>query len=206
MLHLYLLYACVYTNPGKHASKAATTRCVEQQVFLDVDHCKKKLPEGGKLTERGKHERRWSECKETTADAWVPPEANDRGDRLYKLQIDATDANALATLLAPLSPEARATLHPEDFKRSFQRAFQGPGSRSFFIVGNGSKVIAYALTGLNDFQFTDVATDVSSSAAATPGDDLDFGSIAQSAGLELTYQTETLQRDMPPPGGVEVGP
>lgn len=207
MLHLYLLYACVYMNPGKSASKAASTGCVEQQVFLDADQCKKELPKPGKLTEHSRHERKWSECKETTADSWLPPEANDRGYRLYKLQVSADDASALATLLAPLSAEERASLRPDEFKRSFQRSFQGPGSRSFFIVGTGSKVTAFAVTGLNDFQFTDVATDVSSSAAAMHGDDdLDFETIAEAAGVELTYQTETSQRDMPPPGGIDTGP
>lgn len=206
MLHLYLLYACVYTNPGKPAHKAATTRCVEQQVFLDADRCRKELPKDGKLTERGKHERRWSECMETQAPSWVPPPGTDRGSSLYKLKIDASDANALAVMLAPLSPEARATLRPDDFKRSFQRAFQGPGDFSFFLVGTGTRIIAFAVTNLNDFQFTDVAADVSSSAATMKYIDLDFQSIAEGAGVELSYHTETLQRDMPPPGGIEAEP
>jgi hypothetical protein len=136
----------------------------------------------------------------------LPPEADDRGCRLYKLQVSADDTKALAILLAPLDPQARAALPPEEFKRSFQRAFQGPGSRSFFIVGNGSTVTAYAVSGLNDFQFTGMATDVSSSAATPGGDELDFAGIAEAAGVELTYHTEMLQRDMPPPGGIEGGP
>jgi hypothetical protein len=206
MLHLYLLYACVHMNAGKPAAKAGTTRCVEQQVFLDADQCKKQLPKGGKLTEHNKHERRWSECMESRADSWLPPEANDRGSRLYKLKVDASDANALAALLAPLPPEARATLRPDDFKRSFARAFQGPGNFSFFIVGTGTRVIAFAVSNLNDFQFTDVAADVSSSAATMKYADLDFESIAEGAGVELSYHTETSQRDMPPPGGIEAQP
>lgn len=205
MLHLYVLYACVYVNAGKSAPRAPPTHCVEQQIFLDPDQCRKELPKGGRLTERGRHERAWSECKDTQADSWIPPQENERGNRLYKLTVDASDARALATLLAPLAPEARRALAPGDFKRPFEKAFQGPGALSFFIVGTGSRVIAFALTNLNDFQFTDVATDVSSSAATMKYRDLDFETIAEDAGIELSYHTETSSRDMPPPGGIEAG-
>lgn len=203
MLHLYVLYACVWAKPGKSASRAPTTHCVEQQIFLDPEQCKKELPKGGALTERGRHERAWSECMDTPADSWIPPPASHRGISVYKLTVDASDAKALASLLAPLSAEARRTLTPDDFKRPFVKAFQGPGDLSFFIVGTGSRVIAFALTNLNDFQFTDVATDVSSSAAAMKYGELDFETIAQGAGIELSYHTETSSRDMPPPGGIE---
>lgn len=203
MLHLYVLYACVWTKAGKSASRAPTTHCVEQQIFLDPGQCKKELPQGGALTERGRHERAWSECMDTPAESWIPPPATRRGIQVYKLTVDASDANALATLLAPLSLEARQTLTPDDFKRPFEKAFQGPDDLSFFIVGTGSRVIAFALTNLNDFQFTDVATDVSSSAATMKYGDIDFETIAESAGIELSYHTETSSRDMPPPGGIE---
>lgn len=206
MLHLYVLYACVYVKSGKSLPREPTTRCVEQQIFLDPDQCRKELPKGGRLTERSRHERRWAECMDTQADSWVPAQGSDRTNRLYKLTVSASDARALDSLLAPLSAQARETLAPDDFKSPFEKAFQGPGTLSFFIVGTGSRVIAFALTNLNDFQFADVATDVSSSAATMKYGDLDFQSIAESAGIELSYHTETSQRDMPPPGGIEREP
>jgi len=193
----------VWARPGKAAPRAPATHCVEQQIFLDPEQCKKDLPKGGRLTEHSRHERAWSECKDTPADSWIPPKASHRGIRVYKLTVDASDAKAVDSLLAPLSPEARQTLTPDDFKRPFEKAFQGPGDLSFFIVGTGSRVIAFALTNLNDFQFTDVATDVSSSAATMKYGDLDFETIAEDAGIQLSYQTETSSRDMPPPGGME---
>lgn len=203
MLHLYVLYACVYVNAGKSAHRAPATHCVEQQIFLDPDRCKKELPKGGRLTERTRHERAWSECKDTQASSWISTHESDRGISVYKLTVDASDAKALDVLLAPLSPEARRTLVPDDFKRPFVKAFQGPGDLSFFIVGTGSRVIAFALTNLNDFQFTDVATDVSSSAATMKYGDLDFETIAEDAGIELSHHTEMSSRDAPPPGGIE---
>lgn len=205
MLHLYVLYACLHVNAGKHAPpKTATTQCVEKQIFFAADDCKKELPKGGGLTAHSRHERSWLECRITPADSWIPAEANGGGSRLYVAQAGASDRSALAALLAPLSPEARATLQQADFKQTFARTFQGPGRLSFFIVGTGSSVLGFAVTNLDDFQFAQMAADVSSSSdPMTTEKDLDFDTIAEDAGVTLRRHTEKLQRDMPPPGNIE---
>jgi len=201
MLHLYVLYACVHFNAAKHAAAAATTRCVERQVFFHADECKMSLPKPGRLTEKSKESRSWLECKATAADSWIGTDAAGQGNRLYEAQAVATDVEALSALLAPLSPQARATLRPVDFKHSVARAFQGPGRLSFFVVGTGAAVTVFALTNLDDFQFAGMAADVSS-ASASPAE-FDFETIAEDAGVELSYHSEMSQRAMPPPGGME---
>lgn len=207
MLHLYVLYACVHLIGGKHAPRSGETRCVESQVFFRADQCKRQLPNGGGRTKKSRRSQSWLECQETSADSWIPADANGPGNILYKAQASVSDASALAALLTPLSPQARAALESSDFKRSFQTTFQGPGSLSFFIVGTGSSVIAFAVTHLDDFQFADMATDLSSATAAmTIEKDLDFATIAQDAGVELSYHTETSQRAGPPPGGMATEP
>ena len=205
MLHLFVLYACLHVDAGKHASpKTATTQCVEKEIFFAADDCKRELPKGGGLTAHSRHQRSWLECKITTADSWIPAEANGGGSRVYAAQAGASDRSALAALLAPLSPEARATLRQADFKQAFERTFQGPGRLSFFIVGTGSSVIAFAVTNLDDFQFAQMAADVSSSSdPMTTEKDMDFDTIAENAGVTLSHHTETSQRDMPPPGNIE---
>jgi hypothetical protein len=209
MLDLYVLYACVHLIAGKHSHEASKTQCVEGQVFFHAEECKKRVPKkGGGVTQKSRHSVSWLECKETRADSWIPADATDSGTRLYKAEASVSDQSALAALLAPLSPQARATLKPGDFTGRFERTFQGPGNLSFFIVGTGSSVFAYAVSNLDDFQFTDMATDMSSSSAAmaTTEEDLDVASMAQDAGVQLSYHTETSQRAMPPPGGVETEP
>lgn len=207
MLHLYLLYACVYMSPGKHAPKAPATRCVEERIFFDAERCKRELPKGGGLTAHSRHSRRWIECKETTADSWIPAGTPAPGSRLYEAEVGAADENALPALLAPLSAQARVTLESAGFKQPFQRAFQGPGSLSFFVVGTGSRVVVFAVTNLDDFQFAQMAADVSSSSdPMTTEKDLDFDTIAEDAGVTLSRHTELSQRAMPPPGGIDTGP
>lgn len=201
MLHLYVLYACVHFNAAKPASGAGTTRCVERQAFFHADECKKALPKPGGLTEKSRQSRSWLECKATAADSWISADAPGQGSRLDKAQAGAADETALAALLAPLSPQARATLEPADFKHAFERAFQGPGRLSFFVVGTGSRVTVFAVTNLDEFQFAGMAADVSS--ASESPTDFDFGTIAENAGIELSYHTEMSQRAMPPPGGME---
>ncbi|HEX3845426.1 MAG TPA: hypothetical protein VHV80_13790, partial [Steroidobacteraceae bacterium] len=94
-----------------------------------------------------------------------------------------------------------------DFKQAFERTFQGPGRLSFFIVGTGSSVLAFAVTNLDDFQFAQMAADVSSSSdPMTSEKDMDFDTIAEDAGVTLRHHTEMSQRDMPPPGNIETGP
>lgn len=201
MLHLYVLYACVHLNAARHAAGAGTTRCVERQVFFHAEECRKALPKPGGLTAKTRKSRSWLECKATAADSWIAADAAGQGSRLYEAQAGAADADALAALLAPLSPQARARLRPVDFKHAFERAFQGPGRLSFFVVGTGSSVTVFAVTDLDDFQFAGMAADVSS--ASESPTDLDFAAIAEDAGVELSYPSEMSQRAMPPPGGVE---
>ena len=207
MLDLYVLYACMHIGAGKPYAKTGKTQCVESRVYFHADDCKRKVPKGGGLSKQNRYTWSWLECKETRADSWIAADANVPGSQLYKAEASVADANALAALLAPLSPQARATLAPDHLKGAFQRAFRGPGNLSFFIVGTGSRVIAFALTHLDDFQFADMAADVSSSSEQmTTEKDLDFDTIAENAGVKLSYHTEMSQRAMPPPGGVEAEP
>jgi hypothetical protein len=136
----------------------------------------------------------------------------DHVNRLYEAEAKASDESALAALLTPLPPQARATLAPSDLKSPFQRSFQssgGPGSLSFFLLGTGSSVVAFAVSNLDDFQFADLATDVSSAAAEMTADndkDLDFPGMAEDAGVQLSFHTVITHRDMPPPGGISPEP
>ncbi|MFZ0499994.1 MAG: hypothetical protein WAU49_08300 [Steroidobacteraceae bacterium] len=204
---LYVLYACVHFT-GKHVPQKGKTQCVESAIFFRAEACKRGLPKRPDKPQKIDYGVNWLECDVTKADSWIPAEASDAGNRLYKAQAGASDATALAALLAPLTPQARAALGPGDLKGRFERTFQGPGSLSFFVVGTGSSVIAYAVTNLDDFQFADMATDVSSSAAAMAAtkEDPDFSSIAENAGVELSYHTEMSRRAMPPPGGMRSEP
>lgn len=204
---LYALYACVHFT-GKHAAQAGKTQCVESGMFFSAEECRKELPPRPDKPHKIEGGVGWQECVATTADSWIPAAASDAGNRLYKAQADASDASALAALLAPMTPEARAALGSGGLRGRFERTFQGPGNLSFFLVGAGSSVVAYAVTNLDDFQFADMATDVSSAAAAMASskEDLDLSTIAEDAGVELSYQTETSRRAMPPPGGMRSEP
>jgi len=207
MLHFYVLYACLYMIPGKHAVHPPKARCVEAQAYFQADDCRRQLPKGGGLMEHNRHSRSWLECKETRADSWIAADANDPGSRLYKAQASASDGKGLTALLAPLSPQARARLKPGELGRRFQMAFQGPGNLSFFVVGTGKKVIACAVTDLDDFQFADMAADVSSAAESMTNEkDLDFDTIVEDAGVKASYHSELSERTMPPPGGMDAGP
>jgi hypothetical protein len=205
MLHLYLLYACMHFTAHNPAPEAGRTRCVEGQVFFHADQCKKELPKAGALTEKSRQTRSWFECRETQAPSWLPAGANGRANLAYKAEVGVADEKALTALLAPLSAEARAGLTAGGLKARFTRAFQGPGRWSFFVVGTGSALIVFAVTNLDDFQFTEIATDLSSSSALTT-EGLDFETMAEDAGVELSYHTEISHRPMPPPGGMEAEP
>lgn len=208
MLHLYVLYACMHLAADKHTGQAASTRCDESEVFFQAEPCRKELPKKpDRPTKVSKYVWTWLECQDTRADSWIPADASGGGNRLYKAQASVSDGDGLAALLAPLTAQARATLTPGELKHALQRTFQGPGNLSFFIVGTGSSVTAFAVTNLDDFQFTDMATDVSSAAAAMTIDkDLDFKTIAEDAGVELSHHTEASERVMPPPGGMATEP
>lgn len=204
---LYVLYACVHFT-GRHGPQAGKTQCVESGIFFQPQECRKELPKRPDKPQKIEHGISWLECDATKADSWIPAEASDAGNRLYKAQAAASDAGALADLLAPLTAQARAALGPDDLKGRFERTFQGPGRLSFFIVGTGSSVVAYAVTNLDDFQFADMATDVSSSAAvmAATKEEMDISSIAEEAGVELSYHTKMSRRAVPPPGGMQAEP
>lgn len=208
MLHLYVLYACMHLDAGKHGSPPATTRCVEKEILFSADDCKRGVPKKDDgLVAHSRHSRSWLECKETAADSWIPAEANQGGSRLYKAEARTSDESALAALLVPLSAQARAALGPADFKQPFQRTFQGPGRLSFFMLGTGSSVVVFAVTNLDGFQFAQMAADLSSSSdPMTTEKDLDFDTIAENAGVSLTRDTEMSHLARPPPGGMEVGP
>jgi len=207
MLHLYVLYACVHLIAGRHAPQPGKTQCVESRVFFRAEQCRSRLPKGAGLTQKSRHQRSWLECQDTRAESWIPADPNDGLSRAYEAVAGASDQEGLAALLAPLDGQARATLAPGDFKRPFEKAFRGPGVLSFFIVGSGSSVVAFAVSNLDDFQFADVAADISSSAAALAEEkDLDFSAIAEYAGIQLSYHTVSTQRAMPPPGGMAAEP
>jgi hypothetical protein len=205
---LYVLYACVHFT-GKHSPQAGQTQCVESERFFSAAECRKELParpdKPQKVPGSGVG---WQECAATQAASWIPADASDAGTRLYKAEASASDASAMTALLAPLTPDARAALGQGNLRGRFERTFQGPGSLSFFIVGTGASVVAYAVTNLDDFQFADMATDVSSAAAAVASskEDLDMSTIAEDAGVELSYRTETSRRPLPPPGGMRSEP
>jgi hypothetical protein len=205
MLHLYVLYACVHFT-GKHVPQAGKTQCVESQVYFNAEQCRSQLPKGRHRTQKTEYGLSWRECDETQADSWIFGDASGAGNQSYKAVASAADASALAALLAPLTPQARATLAPGDFKGKFSRSFQGPGRLSFFLIGTGGSVVAFAVTNLDDFQFADMAADVSSSTAAMSEDDLDFAAIAENAGVQLSYHTQMSQRALPPPAGMKTDP
>ena len=202
---LYVLYACMHFT-GRHSPQSGQTQCVESEIFFRAGECRKELPKRPDKPQKISGGVNWLECDTTQAASWVPTDASDAGNSVYKAEAGASDAGALAALLAPLTPEARAALGSA--KGRFERTFEGPGSLSFFIVGTGASVTAYAVTNLDDFQFSDMATDVSSSAAAMAAtkEDLDLSSIAENAGVELSYHSETSRRAMPPPGGMRSAP
>lgn len=208
MLHLYALYACVHFT-GKHDPQAGKTRCVESQIFFHAEECKSKLPtRRSRMMHKTEDGEGWLECEESTADSWIPADLGASGN-VYEAWAKAADATALTALLAPLTPQARATLESDGLQHGFGKAFQGPGRWSFFIVGTGASVIAYAVANLDDFQFADMATDVSSSAAAMSSEkdqELDFAGIAEDAGVQLSYHTTMSRRAMPPPGGMGTQP
>jgi aspartate aminotransferase-like enzyme len=100
-----------------------------------------------------------------------------------------------------LPPQARVTLPSSEFKRSFRGAFQAQNGLSFFLVGTGSTVIAFAVTNLTDSQFAQIAADAGAFSGSVDGLVLD--SMAEDAGVELHYHTEVSQLVAPPPGDVE---
>lgn len=205
MIHLYVLYACVHLIAGKHAAHPGKTQCVESRVFFQAEQCKGRLPKGAGLTQKTKYSRSWLECQDTEAASWIPDDPNDGVSRLYEAQAGASDVSALAALLAPLPPQARAALGPRGLEHPLRRTYQGPGGLAFFVERTGASVIVFAVSNLDDFQFADIASDVSSSSSAAEGD-LDFSSIAEYAGVQLSYHTEISQRAMPPPGGMAAAP
>ncbi|MDE2050861.1 MAG: hypothetical protein KGJ72_07570, partial [Gammaproteobacteria bacterium] len=65
---LYVLYACVHLDAGKHASQADYARCVEAQAYFHLAECEEELARAAGLRQHGKHPQSWLECQETKAD------------------------------------------------------------------------------------------------------------------------------------------
>ena len=204
MIHLYTLYACLHFTRGAPDHQAGLTRCVDAEIFFRLDSCKGNLPEKGGVVRKGKYQRGWLECRVTEARSWVPTKTHNGVIEVYKAQARATDSKALSALLAPLSARARAALHGAALTRPFVTTDEGPGNRSFFIIGDGDRIIVFAVTNLSGFQFADIAADISSSQESNQG--LNFESLAKFAGVKLSYPVRISHRAMPPPGGVESAP
>lgn len=204
MLQLFVLYACVHLRAHLPIPQAGLTRCVQSEVFFDVKQCKSELLKFRKADQVANHNnnysRSWAECEETNAKSWIPTTAT-WSSREYRAQADVSDADALADLLAPLSPQARLTLKSENFRHQFRGNFQGPGNLSFFLIGTGSRVIAYAITNLDDSQFAQIATAVSLYRGS--GKNLCFDCMAEDAGVKTHYPVQRSRQPLPPPGGVE---
>ena len=201
MLHLYTLYACLHFTRRAPDHQAGLTRCVDAEIFFRLDSCKGDLPDKGRVIHKGKYDRSWLECRVTEARSWIPADTGNRVIELYKAQARVTDSGALSALLAPLSSRARAALRTAALTRPFVTTAEGPGNLSFFIIGDGERIIVFAVTNLSGFQFADIAADISSSQESNEG--LNFESLAKFAGVKLSYPVRISHRAMPPPGGVE---
>jgi hypothetical protein len=207
MIHLYVLYACMHMIAGKHARHSGKTQCIESRVYFHAAPCEARLPRKGGLTGKSKTERSWLECEETEANSWIPDDPDDGSNRLYQAEASTSDAGALAALLAPFPPQARAAVGPNGLMHPLQRTYQGSGGLSFFVVRTGSSVVVFAVSNLDDFQFADIAAEISSSTAtlSTEGD-MDFAGIASDEGVQLSYHTVTTPRTLPPREGVVEAP
>lgn len=176
------------------------TRCEETQIFFRADACRRNLPVRGGLTGKSKYARSWLECQATEADSWVPARLGRRNIEVYKAQARIADSRALSDLLAPLSNRARSELGAAALAQPLVATDQGPGHLSFFLIGDGQTLVVFAVMNLSGFQFADIAADISSSQESNEG--LDFESLAEFAGVNLSYPTRRSRRAMPPPGGL----
>lgn len=204
MIHLYTLYACLHFTRRAPDHQAGITRCIDAEIFFRLDSCKGNLPEKGGLTHKGKYDRSWLECQVSEAHSWIPADTDSGVIEVYKAQASVMDRHALSGLLAPLSNRARAALNGTELTRPFVKTVQGPRNLSFFIIGDGQRVIVFAVTNLSGFQFADIAADISSSQESNEG--LNFESLGEFAGVKLSYPIQISHRAMPPPGGVAPGP
>ncbi len=176
------------------------TRCVETQIFFKADACRGNLPVRGGLTGKSKDARSWLECQVANAQSWVPARRSRSAIEVYKAQARIADTRSLSELLAPLSNRARAALGAAALARPLVATDQGPGDLSFFLIGDGQTVVVFAVTNLSGFQFADLAADISSSQESNEG--LNFDSLAEFAGVDLSYPTQLSHRATPPPGGM----
>ncbi|MHB1872410.1 MAG: hypothetical protein ACYCT1_16360 [Steroidobacteraceae bacterium] len=140
----------------------------------------------------------------TEADSWIPARLGRRSIEVYKAQARIADTRALSDLLAPLSSRARSALGAAALARPLVATDQGPGHLSFFLIGDGQTLVVFAVTNLSGFQFADIAADISSSQESNEG--LDFHSLAEFAGVNLSYPTRRSHRATPPPGGLVTVP
>jgi hypothetical protein len=189
MIHLFTLYACLHFTRHAPDHQAGVTRCVDAEAFFRLDECKGNLPAKGGVVHKGKYDRSWLECQVTKAHSWIPADTNREAIEVYKAQARVTDARAMSALLAPLSKRARTVLQGAALTRPFVKSDEGPGYASFFIIGDGQRVVVFAVTNLSGFQFADIAADISSSQESNQG--LNFESLAKFAGVKLSYPVIT---------------
>lgn len=180
------------------------TRCMETQIFFRADACRGNLPVRGGLTGKSRYARSWLECRVTQAASWIPARLGRRHIEVYKAQARIADSRALSDLLAPLSNRVRSALGTAALARPLVATDQGSGHLSFYLIGDGQTLVVFAVTNLSGFQFADIAADISSSQESNEG--LDFESLAEFAGVDLSYPTRLSHRATPPPGGLVTSP
>jgi hypothetical protein len=187
MTVIYALYSCMHFNKTMPAPQADTTQCMEAKVFFQSEQCRKEVPANDQVVDQNMYVRTWSECRERQSQSWIPQDDPDGVPRLYKAEARVSDQEAMTGLLSPLQPKVRSMI-PTDGR--LRGTFQGPGKMSFFVVGDGDRVIVFAVSNLNDSQFINIAAAVSNLKGAA--DNLDFEVAAEHAGVKLHYHSETV--------------
>jgi hypothetical protein len=184
---VYVVYSCVHFNKNMPAPSADSTSCSESKVFFQPGECKKEVPaKNGGETYSNQFSRVWIECRERQQGSWIPAHQNDGVIRLLKAEAKASDQKAMSALLFPLEPKARDMIHIDG---PFRGSFVGRDSMSFFLVGDGSKVIVFGLSNLNDSQYANISASVSLLKGTE--DNSDFEIAAEHAGVKLGFYTET---------------
>jgi hypothetical protein len=183
---IYALFTCVHFSKNMPTPEAGSTRCVEGKVFFRADQCKKGVPaKKGGVTGSNQYARGWVECRESQQESWLPVDEKDGVPRLYKAEAEVSDKEAMTALLAPLEPKVRVMI-PADGR--LRGSFAGPEHMWFFVVGDGDKVIMFAVSNLNDSQAPSIAAAVGFMKGTE--DNLDFEIAAEHAGVKLDYHTE----------------
>jgi hypothetical protein len=185
-VEIYALFTCVRFSKNMPTPEAGSTRCVEGKVFFRADQCKKEIPaKKGGVTDSNQYARGWVECRESQQESWLPVDEKDGVPRLYKAEAEVFDTEAMTALLAPLEPKARNLIQVD---APFRGSFMGPGNLSFFVVGDGKKVIVFAVSNLNNSQAPSLGAAVGFMKGTE--DNLDFEIAAEHVGVKLDYHTE----------------